>query len=136
MDLFSSAWLSALLVGIVFLLSGALKLISWTRFRDTLSAMEVLPSRLARGVGWVLPPLEADPGSACHPANAGRAWQQALPDLGLEPVGLDPGPVGPDPEKTLGFVMARLGDADCDGRSCRISPVVECLPVPGGNQAG
>jgi hypothetical protein len=57
-------WLSALLLGTVFLLSGALKLPSWTRFRDTLAAMEVLPSRLARALGWVLPPLEAALGAA------------------------------------------------------------------------
>jgi hypothetical protein len=57
-------WLSALLLGAVFLLSGALKLLSWARFRDTLAAMEVSPPRLARALGWVLPPLEAGLGAA------------------------------------------------------------------------
>src|SRR5262249_872016 len=42
-------------------------------FRDTLSAMEVLPSRLARGVGWVLPPLEVALGAAVV-----AQWQLAL----------------------------------------------------------
>ena len=66
-------WLSALLAGTVFLLSGALKLVYWTRFRDTLSAMGLLPSRLARGVGWVLPPLEVGLGAAVV-----AQWQLAL----------------------------------------------------------
>jgi hypothetical protein len=66
-------WLSALLLGAVFLLSGALKLTSWTRFRDTLSAMELLPPRLARALGWVLPPLEAALGAAVV-----AQWQLAL----------------------------------------------------------
>jgi Methylamine utilisation protein MauE len=67
------AWLSALLLGTIFLISGALKLIHWTQFRDTLSAMELLPSRLARGVGWVLPPLEVALGAA-----AVAQWHLAL----------------------------------------------------------
>ena len=66
-------WLSALLAGTVFLLSGALKLVYWTRFRDTLAAMELLPPRLARGVGWVLPPLEVGLGAAVV-----AQWQLAL----------------------------------------------------------
>ncbi len=57
-------WLSALLAGTVFLLSGVLKLIYWTRFRDTLSAMGLFPVSAARAVGWVLPPLETALGAA------------------------------------------------------------------------
>ncbi len=66
-------WLSALLAGAVFVLSGTLKLFQWTRFRDTLSAMELLPSLLARGVGWVLPPVEA-----CLGAAVLAQWRLAL----------------------------------------------------------
>jgi hypothetical protein len=68
-------WLSALLLGIIFLISGVLKLINWTRFRDTLAAMELLPSSAARSVGWILPPAEAALGTAMiaqwHPAVTG-----------------------------------------------------------------
>ena len=66
-------WLSALLAGTVFLLSGVLKLIYWTRFRDTLAAMGLFPSPAARGCRWILPPLEVGLGAAVV-----AQWQLAL----------------------------------------------------------
>lgn len=52
------AWLSRLLLGIVFLLSGVFKLFEWRRFQDTFAALEVLPRWLVRPIGGLLPPLE------------------------------------------------------------------------------
>lgn len=47
-----------MLLGVVFAVSGAAKLRSWGRFRDTLSASELLPARLVDPLARLLPPLE------------------------------------------------------------------------------
>jgi hypothetical protein len=51
-------WLSGVLLGTVFLASGAGKLVNRARFHDTLDAMELFPRRLAGVVSWTLPVLE------------------------------------------------------------------------------
>lgn len=57
-------WLSGLLLGSVFVLSASVKLFHWRRFRDTLSAMELLPRALTTPVAAALPPCEAALGGA------------------------------------------------------------------------
>lgn len=51
-------WLSRLLLGTVFIISGVAKFVYWTRFRDTLGAMEILPRWLTGRVSVALPLLE------------------------------------------------------------------------------
>lgn len=53
-----AGWLSRLLLGSVFVVSGAAKFFEWRRFGDTLAAMEIFPPRFARAIARLIPPLE------------------------------------------------------------------------------
>jgi hypothetical protein len=66
-------WLSALLLGTTFVLSGSLKLAYWARFRDTFSAIDLLPRGIAQIGAVILPPLEIGLGAwVC------TEWQRAV----------------------------------------------------------
>ena len=72
-------WLLRLLLGTVFVLSGAAKLFQWGKFRDTLAAMEVLPPWLIWAVARSLAPLEIVLGVFhCNPVPLGLSLAQKL----------------------------------------------------------
>ena len=56
-------WLSQLFLGAVFICSGMGKIVYWSRFRDTFSAMEILSRRVAGIVAFALPPVEVGTGT-------------------------------------------------------------------------
>jgi hypothetical protein len=66
-------WLAGLFLGLLFMAAGSVKIVYRTRFRDTLSAMEVLPRRLGTAVALALPPLEGTLGLAVL-----AGWQLAV----------------------------------------------------------
>ena len=57
-------WLSRLLLGTIFILSGTFKLARWRQFGDSLAALELLPRRFVRAVAAGLPPVEMAVGIA------------------------------------------------------------------------